>query len=140
MNGRRLATFTLDDGVYGIDVQRVQEVVRAHAATPVPLAPPHLAGLANLRGQVVMVIDLRSRLGLARFGPDAAPMMVVVEVDGEAVGLVVDAVGDVVDTDEAELQPPPPTLAPALRQVIVGAYPAQRHLVLVLDADQAATL
>ncbi len=60
---RQFATFTLDGARYGVDVLRVQEALRAHTRTPVPLAPPGIAGLVNLRGQVVMTIDLRIRLG-----------------------------------------------------------------------------
>ena len=59
----RYVTFTIGDGLYGVDVLRVQEALRAHARTRVPLAPSGIAGLVNLRGQVVLTVDLRRRLG-----------------------------------------------------------------------------
>ena len=139
MSRRQLATFTLDGAVYGVDVLRVQEVLRGRDRTPVPLGPPGLAGMVNLRGQVVMAIDLRCRLGLSPLAVDVAPMMLVVQVGGEPISLLVDGVGDVVDVDEDEIEAPPQTLPPALREVIVGAVPDRGHLVLVLDVDQATT-
>lgn len=134
---RQLATFVLDGARYGVDVLRVQEVLRPQVRTPVPLAPPGVAGLVNLRGQVVLTIDLRVRLGLAALGTDAEPMMVVVEVDGEPVSLLVDEIGDVVDVDDELFQSPPETLEPGLREVILGAYKLHDGLLLALDVDRA---
>ena len=71
-------TFTLDGAHFGIDVAKVQEVLRAQRRTPVPLADPDIAGLVNLRGQVVMTVDLRARLGLQPLPRGQEPMMVVV--------------------------------------------------------------
>jgi len=129
-------TFTLGDALYGVDVMRVQEVLRVRARTRVPLAPPDVAGLVNLRGQVVLTIDLRTRLGLAPL-VDEEPTMVVVQVAGEAVSLLVDAVGDVVEVGPDTYEPPPPTLDPHLRVVIAGTHKLERRLLLVLDVDAA---
>src|SRR5690606_11734778 len=118
----QLATFTLDGARYGVDVQDVQEVLRHQERTPVPLAPPGTAGLVNLRGQVVLAVDLRVRLGLEPLAADAETMQVVVQVGGEPVSLLVDEIGDVVDVDESQFETPPDTLDPALREVIRGAY------------------
>src|SRR5690349_9788083 len=97
---RQLATFTLDGHSFGIAVEQVQEVLRSQSRTRVPLAPPAVAGLVNLRGQVLTAIDLRTQLGLPpREG--AEPMVVVVRVGGEPISLLVDAIGDVVDVDES---------------------------------------
>jgi purine-binding chemotaxis protein CheW len=134
---RQFATFTLDGARYGVDVLRVQEALRAHTRTPVPLAPVGIAGLVNLRGQVVMTIDLRSRLGLAPLPADAEPMMVVVQVDGEPISLLVDEIGDVIDVEDGQFETPPDTLPTALREVILGAYKLDRGLLLALDVDRA---
>jgi purine-binding chemotaxis protein CheW len=134
---RQFATFTLDGARYGVDVLRVQEALRAQTRTPVPLAPAGIAGLVNLRGQVVMTIDLRSRLGLAPLPPGAEPMMVVVQVDGEPISLLVDEIGDVIDVQEGQFETPPDTLPTALREVILGAYKLDRGLLLALDVDRA---
>lgn len=134
---RQFATFSLDGALYGVDVLRVQEALRYQARTPVPLAPAGAAGLVNLRGQVVLAIDLRVRLGLRPLDPAAEPMMVVVQVDGEPLSLLVDEIGDVVDVSESQYEAPPETLDSALRSVIVGAYKLDDGLLLALDVDRA---
>lgn len=134
---RQLATFVLDGARYGVDVLKVQEALRSQVRTPVPHAPTGVAGLVNLRGQVVLTIDLRTRLGLEPLGSDAEPMMVVVQVDGEPVSLLVDEIGDVIDVDDAQFESPPDTLDPALREVILGAYKLDTGLLLALDVARA---
>lgn len=133
----QLATFLVAGARYGIDVLRVQEVLRAQARTTVPLAPLGVTGLVNLRGQVVMTIDLRTRLGLEPLAAGVEPMMVVVQVDGEAISLLVDEIGDVLDVDEATFESPPDTLPAALRELILGAYKLDQGLLLALDVDRA---
>ncbi|AEE44845.1 chemotaxis protein CheW [Cellulomonas fimi] len=134
----RYVTFTIADGLYGVDVLRVQEALRAHARTRVPLAPPGIAGLVNLRGQVVLTVDLRPRLGLPPLGADAEPMMVVVQVDGEPVSLLVDEIGDVLDVPADQVGAPPETLDAELRPLIRSACTLDERLLLVLDVDEAA--
>jgi len=131
----QFVTFTLGGSLYGVAVTRVQEALRAHTRTRVPLAPVGVAGLVNLRGQVVLTVDLRARLGLE---PLAEPMMVVVQVAGEPVSLLVDEIGDVVDVGPEAFEPPPDTLDVNLRSVILGAYKLDHDLLLVLDVDAAA--
>lgn len=134
---RQLATFVLDGARYGVDVLKVQEALRSQVRTPVPLAPDGVAGLVNLRGQVVLTIDLRVRLGLAPLAADAEPMMVVVQVDGEPISLLVDEIGDVIDVDADQFESPPETLDPALRELILGAYKLDTGLLLALDVERA---
>lgn len=133
----QLATFTVEGARYGVDVLHVQEALRAHTRTPVPHAPAGVAGLVNLRGQVVLTIDLRVRLGLPPLADDAEPMMVVVQVGDEPVSLLVDEVGDVVEVDDGQFETPPDTLDPALREVVLGVYKLSDGLLLALDVEQA---
>ena len=130
-------TFTLGGALYGVDVTRVQEALRAHTRTRVPLAPIDVAGLVNLRGQVVLTIDLRPRLGLPPLAADAEPKMVVVQVDGEPVSLLVDEIGDVLEVGPERFEVPPDTLDVGLRRLITGAYKLESTLLLILDVDQA---
>lgn len=130
-------TFTLGGALYGVDVTRVQEALRAHTRTRVPLAPIDVAGLVNLRGQVVLTIDLRPRLGVPPLAADAEPMMVVVQVDGEPVSLLVDEIGDVLEVGPERFEVPPDTLDVGLRRLITGAYKLESALLLILDVDQA---
>ncbi|HLT82791.1 MAG TPA: chemotaxis protein CheW [Phototrophicaceae bacterium] len=127
-------TFTLGENLYGIGVGNVQEVLPFRATAGVPLAPADVAGLVNLRGQVVLALDLRTRLGLPQ-REDAEPMMVVVKLGQEPVSLLVDAIGDVAEVDDEQFEAPPQTLSPALREVIRGAYKLDGRLLLALDVD-----
>lgn len=134
---RQLATFAVDGSLFGVDVVRVQEALRWQARTKVPQAPTAIAGLVNLRGQVVLTVDLRVALGLPPLAEDAEPMMVVVRVDGEPVSLLVDEIGDVIDVSDAQFENPPDTLDPGLRDVVVGVYKLDAGLLLALDVDRA---
>lgn len=133
----RMVTFTLDGHLYGVDVDAVQEVLRGQTRTRIPLAPGTLAGLINLRGQVLSAIELREQLGLPDREDDAEPMLVVIRVDGEPVALLVDSIGSVVDVDDDQFEPPPDTLAGASREMLLGAYKLEDQLLLALDVDRA---
>ena len=133
MEEQQFCTFSLDSLFFGVEVQRVQEVLRAQAMTRVPLAPPVVHGLINLRGQIVTAIDLRRRLELRERSADRAPMNVVVRTDDGAVSLLVDDIGDVIQVDEDTFERPPETLGDAARELIRGAYKLKSRLLLVLD-------
>jgi purine-binding chemotaxis protein CheW len=133
---KQYATFWLGHGLYGIEVERVREVLRQQAITRVPLAPPTVAGLINLRGQVVTTVDLRERLQLAP-DQDTQPMLVVVLIGGESVALLVDRIGGVVDVHDDQFEPPPDTLVGPVRELVVGAYKLDAQLLLGLDVATA---
>lgn len=131
----QFCTFHVDTLYFGIEVKRVQEVIRFQRMTRVPLAPSSISGLINLRGQIVTAIDLRRRLGLPPRGLAEQPMNVVVR-DGESgVSLLVDRIGDVVEVGDELFEPPPSTIPKALRGLIRGAYKLSNRLLLVLDAE-----
>lgn len=133
----QFATFWLGRGLYGIRVERVREVLRQQDITAVPLAPATIAGLINLRGQVVTTIDLRARLALASRTDEVQPMLVVVLVAGESIALLVDRIGGVVDVDDEQFEPPPDTLTGVARDLVFGAYKLDGQLLLGLDVDSA---
>ena len=133
----RLVTFTLDDRSYGVDVDSVQEVLRGLPRTRIPLAPRALAGLINLRGQVLTAIDLREQLELPPRDPALEPMLVVIRVAGEPVALLVDTIGAVVDVEADQFELPPETLNGPSRALVTGAYKLTDHLLLALDVDRA---
>ncbi|MBX6372454.1 MAG: chemotaxis protein CheW [Acidothermus sp.] len=136
MSIRQLTTFYVDAFWFGVEVHRVQEVIRSQPMTPVPLAPAGTAGLINLRGEVVTAIDVRTRLGLPPRAADTAPMNVVVRVDDEPISLLVDAIGDVENVRSEQFEAPPDTLSPASRQLVRGAYKMDGRLLLALDVDR----
>ena len=131
----QLATFAVGDGLYGIEVTGVQEVLTYRGATRVPLAPAEVSGLVNLRGQVVLALDLRARLGLPPFELDTERMMVVVRREEEPIALIVDRIGEVADVRSEQFETPPQTLDPTLRSVITGAYKLDGHLLMALDVE-----
>jgi purine-binding chemotaxis protein CheW len=134
---KQYATFWLGTGLYGIEVERVREVLRQQDITSVPLAPPTVAGLINLRGQVVTTVDLRERLQLRTHNEETQPMLVVVLVAGESIALLVDRIGGVVDVSDDQFEPPPDTLTGNVRELVVGAYKLEGQLLLGLDVDTA---
>jgi purine-binding chemotaxis protein CheW len=136
MHRSQFCSFRVAELIVGIDVQLVQEVIRAQAMRTVPLAPTEVKGLINLRGQIVTAIDLREMLGLPpRSEQDGPSMNVVVRYDDEAVSLLVDEAGDVVELTDADFEPVPPTVAPRLRRLASGAFKLDGSLVLVLDVE-----
>jgi purine-binding chemotaxis protein CheW len=137
---RRLCTFQVGEAWFGVEVTRVQEVVGALPATPVPLAPPVVAGLVNLRGQIVTAIDLRRRLELGPRPDGEAATSVVVRAGEGTVSLLVDELGEVLEADPDAFEPPPETLDGVARSLIAGSYPLAGRLLLVLDVDAATTI
>jgi purine-binding chemotaxis protein CheW len=132
-------TFTIDDMSFGVEVDRVQEAIRFQAMTTVPLAPPVVGGLLNLRGQIVTALDLRRRLGLPDRPAGQSPMNVVVRTADGVVSLLVDQIGDVVDVEADTFEPVPDTVTEVGTEVIVGAHKLPDGLLLVLDTDAAIT-
>jgi purine-binding chemotaxis protein CheW len=132
-----LCTFYLGDLYFGIDVRGVQEVMSNHELTPVPLAPEVITGLMNVRGQIIPAVDLRRRLELEGRGEDdPAPMNVVLQTDDGPVSLLVDRIGDVMEVDEQQFETPPETVTGVARDLIVGTYKLEGHLLLELDTDR----
>ena len=132
---KQLATFTVDGRFLGVDVTRVREVLRPQELTRVPLAPPQIAGLINLRGEIVTAFDLRVALGRGQRNQGERPMNVVVTTEHGPVSMLVDDVSDVLDLDEEAIERPPSTLRGSARDLIVGAYKLDGRLLLELDLD-----
>jgi purine-binding chemotaxis protein CheW len=136
----QFCTFYLDGHYFGIDVLKVQEIIRFQQMTRVPLAPPVVRGLINLRGQIVTGIDLRRRLGMKDRPADQLPVNVVVKADDGAVSLLVDEIGDVLQVSDKTFEPPPETLRGGARELVRGAYKLAGRLLLILDTDRAVEI
>jgi len=137
---RQYCTFSVAGHYFGVDVLKVQEVIRYQEMTRVPLAPPVVRGLINLRGQIVTAIDLRRRLELADRPADQLPVNVVVHTDDGTVSLLVDEIGDVLEVSEKDFERPPETLSRAARELIRGAYKLANRLLLILDTERTVNL
>lgn len=133
-------TFYVGGLYFGLDVLKVQEVIRYQEMTRVPLAHPVVRGLINLRGQIVTAIDLRRRLELTDRPTDRLPVNVVVQTDDGAVSLLVDEIGDVLTVPEKLFERPPDTLKGPARELIRGAYKLEDKLLLILDTERTVSL
>jgi purine-binding chemotaxis protein CheW len=137
MSSRQYVTFEVDGQLFGVDVGTVQEVLRFHEYTPVPLTQSAINGLFNLRGQVITAIDLRVQLGLPPRQMSGSAMNVVVRINGEPVSLLVDAIGDVIELSDDLVEPPPDTLSGFHRDLVRGTFKLDSRLLLVLDVHRA---
>lgn len=133
----RFCTFFLKDQFCGVPVEQVQEVIRYQEMTRVPLVPQVIRGLINLRGQIVMAVDLRRRFGMEDRPDSQLPMNVVVRTEDGVVSFLVDEIGDVLEADEDNLERPPETLQGAARELVLGVYKLPERLMLVLDTERA---
>ena len=134
-NNLQYATFFIEDHFLGIEVLKVQEVLTFQAMTRVPLAPQVIAGLINLRGQIVMAIDLRARLGFSPYSEGMTPMSVVVQTQDGAMSLLVDRIWDVIEVKPDLFEPPPEMLNERMREMTVGVYKLKDRLLIALDTE-----
>jgi purine-binding chemotaxis protein CheW len=134
---RQFVTFVLDGLYFGVEVLKVQELMRYQDMTRAPMAPHVVRGLINLRGQIIMAIDLRRRFGMPEPAADLMPMNVVVSTDGGAVSLLVDEIGDVVEVQETLYEPLPESLKGRTADLVTGVYKMADRLLLVLNVEQA---
>jgi purine-binding chemotaxis protein CheW len=126
---------------FGLPILRVQDVFVPDHLTRVPLAPPDVAGLINLRGRIVTLIDLRQRLGFgAAPASDEPPMAIGIEWRGESYGLLVDSVGEVLKLDDNRREGNPVNLDPRLAELSVGIHRLEDHLLVLIDVDRVLGL
>lgn len=137
---RQYCTFQAGGFFFGVDVTRVQEVVRFQPLTQVPLAPPEICGLINLRGQIITTIDLRRRLGLPDRAAGVVPTNLLISTPEGAVSLQVDQIEDVIAVEAASIEPPPEMLALNVRRCIAGVSKQRDRLLLILDEARALDL
>ena len=126
-------TFSLDDSRFALDAGAVQRVVRAVAVTPLPGAPPAVAGIVDLHGLVIPVVDTRAAFGLPPRRLRASDQMVIVATRARTLALVVDAVGDVLDVEDGTVVPGGTVLEGLER--VDGVLPAEGGIVLVHDVE-----
>lgn len=136
----RFCTFTLEGLFFGVEVEKVQEVLRYQEMTRVPLAPRVVRGLINLRGQIVAALDLRRRLGLNDRPADKLPINVVIRTEEGPLSLLVDDIEDVLEVDRACFETPPETLNVAAKDLIHGVYKLHTRLLHILDTAKALNL
>jgi len=137
---RDFVTANIAGQLFGLPVLGVQDVLGPRSVTPIPLAPPEVAGALNLRGRIVTAIDLRRRLGLPAGEQARSGMSIVVEHGSELYSLQIDAIGEVLHLEAERHEPNPPTLDACWRDVSDGVYRLDGQLMVVLDVRRLLDL
>ena len=134
---RQLVVFRLAEDVYGVDIKAVREIIRMQEITPVPNAPDFIVGVTNLRGKICPVMDMRRRFELPAARKTGDSRIVVLEIDGEDVGMLVDGVAEVLRLRQGSIEPPP--LRDVLRagnDVVEGIANLNGRLIVVFNAQR----
>ncbi len=131
---REFVTIYIADQIFGIPVSDIHEVFHPQAITCVPLAPPEIRGVLNLRGRIVTAIEVRNKLNLPPLENDGTNLMAIgVEIEDEAYGLIIDRVGDVLQLPEEECEAIPINMDPVWQKVSSGIYRLEKQLLIILD-------
>ena len=132
----QLVTFSIGEEDFGVDILKVQEIIRMMDITKVPRAPEFVEGVINLRGKVIPIIDLRRRFGRAPRPHDKDTRIIVIEMSGIIVGFVVDAVSEVLRIPKSTVEPAPPVVAGVDADYISGVGKLEDRLLILLDLDK----
>ncbi len=132
-------TFALGQEEYGVEILKIQEIKGFSAITPLPNAPPFIKGVLNLRGTIVPIVDLRKKFGLPEVAYTQFTVIVVVQVRGQIMGFIVDAVSDVLSVTGADIQPTPDLHGQVDTSFLNGLAKAGEKLVILLDIDKVLT-
>ena len=132
----QLVTFSIGEEEFGVNILKVQEIIRTMEIAKVPRAPEFVEGVINLRGKVIPIIDLRRRFGLAPKAHDKNTRIIVIEINNIIVGFVVDAVSEVLRIPASTVEPPPPVVAGVDSDYISGVGKLQDRLLIMLDLDK----
>lgn len=133
---RQFLTFAVGDEEFGVDILKVQEIKGYSAITPIPSTPHEVKGVMNLRGTVVPVIGLREKLAREALEYDKFTVIIVLNVGGNPTGLIVDAVTDVLDVPEADIDPPPAFGDRVDTTFVTGLVKTSEKLVVLLDIER----
>ncbi len=132
-------TFRLEDERYGVNVMQVQEVLRMTEIAPVPGAPDYVLGIINLRGNVVTVMDTRKRFALPPHEADDATRIVIIEAEDQVVGILVDAVAEVVYLNQSDIESPPNVGNDESSRYIQGVANRDEGLLILVDLNKLLT-
>ncbi len=134
---QQTVVFRLGGESYGIEIFRVNEIIRIREITPIPRTESHIRGLVNLRGKTIPVVDLRARLNMASQEDSDTTRIIVVEGEHGNVGIVVDAVTEVITLENQQIEDTPPLVANLSTDFVRGVAKEEGHLITLLDLDKA---
>ena len=134
-----LVVFELANEAYGVDIGRVQEIIRMTSITRLPRAPEFVEGVINLRGKVIPVVDLKKRFGLRDDEKSRPSRIVVVDLGQQTLGMVVDGVSEVLRVAKGAIEPPSPAVTTIESRYIRGIAKLEGRLIILLDLDKVLT-
>jgi len=132
----QLVSFNIGSEEFGVDILKVQEINRMVEITKVPQAPHYVEGVINLRGKVIPIIDLRKRFNLELKEYDKNTRIVVVDIGGNIMGMIVDAVSEVLRLDAGTIEPPPEIVTGINAEYIRGVAKLEDRLLIFLDRSK----
>lgn len=132
----QLVSFVTENEEFGVDILKVQEIIRTVDITRVPKSPEFVEGVINLRGKIVPVIDLRKRFGIRSKERDNDTRIIVVELTDKVVGFLVDKVKEVIRVEKSVIEPPPELTTNVNSNYITGVAKLQDRLLILLDLDK----
>jgi len=135
----QLVIFEVANEICGVNISTVQEIIRMQPITGVPRAPEFVEGVINLRGKVIPVIDLRERFGFEKTEETKSTRIVVVEVENNTVGMIVDAVAEVLRLPTAAIEPPSPVVETVDSEYMRGIGKVDERLIILLDLEKVLT-
>lgn len=136
----QVVSFKLGTEEYGVDISQVQEIIRMVEITHVPRAPHFMEGVINLRGQLIPIVDLRTRFAMAREAATKATRIVVTEIGSRRVGIVVDSVSEVLDLPIDDVEEAPEMIAGIGTEYIQGVGKVAERLIILLDLTMVMTV
>lgn len=136
----QLVSFKIGNEEFGVDILRVQEIIRMLQITKVPNSPDFIDGVVNLRGRVIPVMDLRTRLKMPRIEHDSHTRIIVVEISGKTIGFIVDEVSEVLRIPVSITEPPPSLVAGIDSDYITAVGKLEDRLLILLDLEKILSL
>ncbi len=136
----QLVSFRLAREEYGIEITKVQEIILMGEITRIPQTPSFIKGLINLRSTVIPIVDLRLRFGLPHEDATDETRIMVVNVEGRTIGIIVDAVSEVLRISQNNIAPPPPTVAALGKEYLTGLVKLENRLLILLNIDRILSL
>ncbi len=138
-NEQQLVVFDLSTEAYGVDIGTVREIIRLQDITRVPRSPEFVEGVINLRGKVIPVVDLRKRFGLPAEVESKENRIVVVDIGAQDIGVIVDAVTEVLRIATESVEPPASVITTADSEYLLGIAKLDSRLIILLDLEQVLT-
>ncbi len=135
----QLITFSVEKENYGVNIQKVKEVIKIREITKLPKAPSFVKGVINLRGDVIPIVDFREKFSLEQLEYTDMTRVIVVEVDKKSIGIVVDSVSHVIRMSQDEIVPPPPMIGGIAEEYLLGIGKIGEDLIILIDIEKILT-